>query len=375
MNIQPAHDKLNQHLSYLEQDKDNINLLVQISDLYLETGDLVKAQNYLDKASAINREACLGHQGLLHINRGQFSQAKEHFLEALAHIDTPALRYNLGFTHFITYELEEAWNILSPILEGEHYPEAKLLMARILHRQDELEEAIDLVEEVLEHNPADAEASGLLALLYFDLNEDDLALDNANHALLLNPDNYDAQLVRVMLRLATSETTVAEVEHLLTIKPQDSRLWFALGTAHMNQGDLESAESSLQKAIEIYPDFYDCQIALGWCQLLNNHLMEAQNTYQSASEIVPELADSWGGLALVHALQEDFLQAQQLIKKSNKINPDCFLTEIAQVIYFNHKNPKRAKEHLINALKNKKISVSEKLAFIIEEMHGSDQLH
>lgn len=375
MDTQAVQEQLNRHLGFLAQDQNNLALLIEISDMYIELDDLESAQKYLETANSIDRDACLGHQGLFHLNQGQFSQAKDCFIEALNHIDTPALRYNLGFTHFITYDLDKAWDILSPILEGEHYPEAELLMARILHRQDSIEESISLVEHVLEHNPDDAEALGLISLLYLDLNEEELAKESCSRALELNPENYDAKLVNIMIRLMTQETSVEEIEALLQISPQDSRLWFALGNTYMTQGDMESAERTLKKAIEIYPDFYDCHIALAWCQLLNDHITEAHETYQNAAELIEELADAWGGLALIHALTEDLAQAELLINKAKELNPECFLTELAESIYFNHTNPEKAQKHLLQALNNTEIPISEKLNFIIEEIQSKQQVH
>lgn len=375
MSIQPAHDQLNRHLSFLSQDENNLTLLVKISDLYLELDDLDSAQQYLDRASAIDRIACLGHQGLLHLNKGHLTEAQKNFTEALLHEDTPSLRYNLGFIHFVSSDLESASQTLSPIINGEHHPEAKLLMARVLHGQSDLDHALELVNDVLTHNTEDSEALGLLALLYFDLDEGELAAQVSRRALTLNPHNYDAKLIDVMSRLASQEATTEEIESLLHINPDDCRLWFALGSVHMSQGTLDLAEHSLQKAIEIYPEFYDCYIALGWCLLLQDNLDEAFNVYQIAANLVEELADSWGGLALVYALKEDFVLAESLIQKSRELNSDCFLADIAESIYFNQKNPKKAKEHLVNALKNSDVPASKKLAFIIEDMQGSTLLH
>lgn len=375
MSNQQLQDKLSRHLSFLAQDENNLTLLVEISDLYLELNNMESAQTYIEKATAINREACLGHQGLIYLNQGKCSQAIECFLEAINYVDTPALRYNLGFSYFITFDFEKAWEILSPILEGEHYPEAELLMARILHRQDSMEESISLVEHILEHNPNDAEALGFLALLYFDLNEEELAKQTSIQALVFNPENYDAKLVNMLARLMTQETTIEEIKELLQINPQDSRLWFALGSTYMTQGDLKAAENTFQKAIEIYPSFYDCYIALAWCHLLNDCISDAHETYQNAVELVDSLAEGWGGLALVYVLNEDYIKAKQLINKANDLNPGCFLTEIAESIYYNHLNPKKAKKHLVKALKNTEIPISEKLAFFIEDIQGQQQLH
>lgn len=375
MHNQELQDKLDHHLAFLAQDKDNISLLIEISDLYQELNDINTAQTYLDKANSINREACLGHQGLLYLNQGLLDQAKTCFNEALTYGDSPALRYNLGFCHFMTYEFENAWAVLSPILDGEHFADAELLMARILQRQDALDDAIHLVENILTHNPNDVEALGLLSLLYFDLNEDTLAKQTAQKALAINPEVYDARLVDILTRLMTQETTIEEIEDLLQINPQDSRLWFALGTTYMTQGNLESAKMTLQKAIELFPGFYDCLISLAWCQLLSNQIDEAQTAYQNAANLVEELADAWGGLALVYALKEDFIKAEQLIDKANALNFGCFLTEIAESICFNHTTPQKAKEHLIKALKSPDVPISEKLAFVMEDIQNQEQLH
>lgn len=375
MSNQQVQEQLNRHLSYLEQDKNNLNLLVKISDLYIELDDLDAAQDYLNQANDIDRIACLGHQGLLHLNRGQLSQAQENFIEALMYEDTPALRYNLGFIHFINSELENAATVLSLVIEGEHHPEAKRLMARVHHGQGELDQALDLTKNVLIHDAIDADALGLLALLHFDRDENEQAIQVANQTLELDPDNYDAKLVHSMLGLTTQETTVEDIEKLLQVNPGDCRLWFALGSAHMNQGDFERADYSLQKALEIYPEFYDCRIALGWCALLQDELDDAFNTYQIAAHQVAELADGWGGLALVAALKEDIQQAEELIQKAKTLSSDCFLAEIAEVICFNLTDPLKAKEHLVETLKKTGVPVSEKLAAVIEELQEPVQLH
>ncbi|CEG56211.1 tetratricopeptide repeat protein [Legionella fallonii] len=366
MHTQQMPDTLERYLSFLKQDENNLSLLVEISSLYLEHDNLELAQSYLDKAKAIDHDACLGHQGLLYLSQGQLPQAENCFVEALKYMDTPALRYNLGCIYFINQDLEKAWEVLAPLLDGDHHPEADLLMARILHRQDSMDEAISLVENILELNPNDAEALGFLSLLYFDLQEETLAKETSIRALELSVDNYDAKLVNIMIRLMTQETSIEEIETLLQISPQDSRLWFALGTTYMAQGEFNSAESILRKAIEIYPEFYDCYISLAWCQLLNDHINEAQKTYENAAVLADELADAWGGLALVHVLKEDLVKAEQFIDKANGLEPECFLTEIAQSIYFNHKNPEKAKKKLVKALKNHAMPINEKLSLFIE---------
>ena len=367
--------RLNKLLSLLSEDENNLQLLIEISDLYLELEDTESAQIYLDQANAIDREATLSHQGILSLKQGHLAEAQQYFSEALTHFDTPELRYNLGFIHFMNSELEQSWEILSPLLEGGHFPGAELLMARILHRQDEIEQAIGMIEVILQHNPDDADALGFLALLHFDLNDEVLAKEISKRALAIDPENYDAQLVNIMLNLMTQEASLEDIENLLKVNPQDSRLWFALGNTYMAQGDLESAKNTLQKAVDIYPGFYDCHMALAWCQLLSNELNAAHETYQNAVELADDIADAWGGLALVYGFSEDLVKAKQLINKANELNPDCFLTELAEVIYSNLQEPQKAPKELVNALQNHELGISEKLSFVIGELQKGGTVH
>ena len=375
MSSQSLRDKLAENLALLSKNDNNLVLLLETCDLYQQIGELKQAQMYLDRAKSINRHACLGHEGLLYLSQGELKHARECFQEALYYLDSPALRYNLGFCHYMSHEFQLAWEVLAPLLEHEPFPEALLLMARILHRQGAIEKAVGLVEELLELDPSDGDSVGLLSMLYFDLKEEDLALKTAALALELNPENYDAKLVRVLSRILSQETSIAEIEELMKFNPHDARLWFALGNNYMTQGDLDAAEYTLKKGIDLHPEFYDCYIALAWCQLIRDDLDEAEETYQDAAGIVEELADAWAGLALVYALKEDFWKAELYIDKANELNSGCFIIEIAESVYFNHKNPKQGKEHLLKVLTNNQLPIGEKLAFVMEDLKEVELLH
>ncbi len=285
-------EQLARYLSFHQQDQHNIAILLDISLLYADLNDLEAAQEYLNKANALDRIACLAHQGNLYLQRGLLTEAKNSFLEALTYQDTPALRYHLTYTCFLLRHLEEAEQTIAPLLH-QNDPMAKFLYARILHQKQQIMPALKLVQEVLELNPHDADALGLMAIFYLDLGKEELAKKFCHKALSLNPDNYEAKLVNLLLRLVTHETTINEINALIQTNPHDSRLWFALGNSYMVEGDFLSAEDALQKAIDNTPQFYDCYIALAWCQLTRDKLSAAQATYQQALAINSNLADAW----------------------------------------------------------------------------------
>ncbi|MFI4962599.1 MAG: tetratricopeptide repeat protein [Legionellales bacterium] len=339
---QNLQETIEKHLGFLSQDEHNLNLLLEITSLYRQIGDLDSAQIHMDKANALDREACLVHQGLLYIKKSQVALAKECFIEALSLADVPAIRYNLGLCYYLSYEFEQSYTVMAPLLDEERqHPEAMLLIARILHRQDSLLEAVTLIQKVLAQNSQNAEALGFLSLLYYDLGEALLAKDTCLEALELSPDNYDAQLIHILSKLATKDSSIEDIEALLHINPKDPRLWFALGTTYTAKGDFDSAECTFKKAIELFPDFYDCYIALGWCLLIKNDLDEAEEIYELALQVEAELAEAWGGLALVSALREEFWKIDPLIEKAEQFSTQCFLCDMALSLYDYKKNPEK----------------------------------
>ena len=215
-----------------------------------------------------------------------------------------------------------------------------LLKAQILHHQQKTNEAITLLEQ-LDHKSS-AEVSGLLALLHFD-NQDALQAELfSNKALTLNPTHYEAQLVQMLLKALKNQATLDEINTLIQINPQDSRLWFALGSTHMRHLNIPAAEQAFSQATLIWPDFYDSWICTGWCHLLQDNLNKAEMAYKQAKNIDIETADGWAGLALVKALRNDMAEAEKQLQQSDALDPKCFLAEITRIILANQSNPDEA---------------------------------
>jgi len=335
--VKDNEEQLTKYLNYLEQDPTNFNLLLSVCDSYRQLGDFSKAQQYLDKAKAIDSESCFALQGFIDFNKGNFSQAKDALRKALNKEDLAILRYSLALCHYSLDEITEGIEILSPLLaKGSANFDAELLMAKLLREQGRLNEAIQSLETTLERHGPSAETLASLAEIYFDCEETELAENAAEQALILAPDNYNARVVLLLLRLVEGKTKACEIEKLIAKEPMDARLWFALGSTELREMKLQEAEKSFLKAAELEPLFCDNWISLGWCQLFLNKLQEAKTSYQQALTINEESAEGLGGLALVASLKKDLADAELLIAKANKLDPHCFLATIAQIIYKGH---------------------------------------
>lgn len=368
MSQQEMQDQLERYLELLKQDEHNTSLLLEIGCLYIDLDHFDQAQQYIDKATAIDPKSCFMLQGYLHAKQGELDETITNFKQALSHNDDPEIRYNLAGAYYLKRDFESALEVLLPIKEAEHPASVQILMGRIYYQNGVFDEAIAILTQCISKAPNEAEALSLLSLIYLDNHNEELADQFSHRALKLDPTLYDARLVQVMLGLMTQETDINELKALLELNPNDSRLWFALGSTYLTQGELPSAIVQFQKTLEIHPEFYDCYIALAWCQLLTDQITEAHETYQNAISIDDDLADGWAGLAIIYALNEDLEQAEQLINKANSIDEDCFLTQIAQVFYLNYKNPEKAQKHLLETLSSQNCSASEKLAMVMAEL-------
>ncbi|CDZ77049.1 cellulose synthase subunit BcsC [Legionella massiliensis] len=370
-------EKLTQYLHFLEQDPNNFNLLLSVSDSYRQLGDFASAQLYLDKAKKIDSEGCFAQQGIIDLNLGHFEEAKDALHKALLKEDLPILRYGLAVCYYSLQEINKGIEVLSPLLaHGSSTYEVELLMAKLLHQSNRLDEAVKSLETTIENHGQSGEALALLAQLYFDGNEVELADDAAKQALVISPNNYEAQILRILLHLTDGDATLEQINKLLAKETKDARLWFALGTIHLRELSLHSAEEAFLKAAELEPLFCDNWISLGWCQLFLDKLSEAENSYKQAIQIYEESPESWGGLALVYALRGEIQKATTMIKKAKDLDSHCFLADIARIIVSQHSDPDEAGKQFNQTFPAVADKINAAMAIVLAEMDNrSSTLH
>ncbi|MFC3909496.1 tetratricopeptide repeat protein [Legionella dresdenensis] len=321
--------KLELHLLYLEQDENNPNLHLSISGYYRALGNLESAQHHLEQAKTLSGLPFWKHEGVLALDSQHFEQAIKAFEHALAEEDNANNRYNLAFGLYLHGEAEQALAVINQIPEQQKHESGEFLRARILYALRFMKEAIFVLESL--YNPEDAAIIGLLAILHFDNGNAEKAHKYSEQALALNPENFEATLTSVLLRTLDKQATASEVEELIVSYPQESRLWFALGTIYMTNMKLPAAEKAFLQAAKYHPEFYDNWISLGWCYLLQDNITQAKNAYGNALKL-SDAADGWGGLAVVHALTGNFADAESAIQKTRTSDLHCFLAAIAEVI-------------------------------------------
>ena len=367
-------EKLGRYFSYLAEDKKNVNLLLSISDCYRALSDWVSAQRYLDDAIRASGQPFWTHQGFLYQESNQMPLAKEAFTLAVTEEDTTINRYNLGFCLYLTFEFSQALSTLNTPKNNQPPPLYTLLTAKILHHLQRIEDAITLLEQLLIQHESEPEAAGLLALLHFDNHNEERAELFANLSLALSPNNYDGKLVSILLKTVRNEVTLAEIESLRSVNPEDGRLLYALGTTHMRHMNFPAAEQAFFQISQIWPFFYENWIRYGWCHLLQDNLEKAEWAYQQAVIIDEKNADGWGGLALASALRNHMIQSEKWLEKAHLFDSGCFLAAITRIILANHIDPEQACKQFNTSLPEIASEINTMLSRAIHALNANEKI-
>lgn len=216
-----------------------------------------------------------------------------------------------------------------------------LLKANLLHHQHAIEEAIEVLNALIETHGLHEDVAGLLALLHFD--DEQLAQADffSNQALRLNEAHKLGRLVALLLRTHRQEATPDDIKAHLAIQPNEARLWFALGTTELRDINITAAEKAFREACAIGPESIDHWIALGWVCLLQHDIESAQAAYQTVVTMDANNADGWGGLAVLCCLKQDNAKAclERIAPKDN----NALLPTLARFLLTNpiNTNPDR----------------------------------
>lgn len=113
-----------------------------------------------------------------------------------------------------------------------------------------------------------------------------------------------------------------------------------LGNLHFNQGHLQEAEVAYQKALEVFPHYYQALAALGRVRTAQQHYPEAVALYQEAVAIVPapDTIAALGDLFLLVGKQDEAEKQYALveyIEHVNEINQIAYTRQLA-LFYVDH---------------------------------------
>jgi tetratricopeptide (TPR) repeat protein len=152
--------------------------------------------------------------------------------------------------------------------------------ALFLSNAGQIDEALELIQQVLHDHPSSDEAHLTLAKVLIRANQHDKAQTALRQAIQLNPRLADAHFLLGGIQMMHKDYPAAEPTYLRTIslKPNHGRAHYLLGDCRLKQGKKELALAAFGDAVRYRPDFAPAQIELG-ALLLESGQREAALTH------------------------------------------------------------------------------------------------
>ncbi len=194
---------------------------------------------------------------------------------------------------------------------------ALLNRALELHRAGRLDDAGAIYQQLLTDSPGHADAEHLLGLVRFRNNDVDSAIRLIRDAVEHDPDNpiYHANLGNVLKDAGRLTDAIAAYRRALALRPGYAEIHNNLGFVLQASGMIEEAIGHYRKAITLRPADYRAHYNLGNSLFLIGKSEEAIAAFREAAILNPEFAATWDHLGTVlqrlgrHAEAENVLSS------------------------------------------------------------------
>jgi len=199
-------------------------------------------------------------------------------------------------------------------------------LARALqyHQAGNLAQAERIYRQILQVNPADANALHLLGMLAHQVGQNQTALDLIRQAVALLPHvaQFHSNLAEVYRTLGRWDEAAGCYREALRLRPDLPEAHYNLGLALEGQGRPEEALASFQEALRLRPNVPDAHNNMGNVLIPLGRLAEAEASYREALRLRPDCAETLNNLAGVCRDQGRVDEAIACYRKAIAARPD-----------------------------------------------------
>jgi len=227
---------------------------------------------------------------------------------------------------FQTSRKSQGERLADPKDKIELYNDIKI--AQFLVTEEKMEQAENMIQNVLERDPAVLEARYILGNIFSKQEKYEEAIDEYSKALSIDPEYYDAifGIALAYKKSGNTEEAIVGFQRLLGIDPKDTKPHFHLGDLYELQGKLDEAISHIKSAVDLDPEGPVFRNNLGALYLKKKMYAEAEKEIRTALSFersVP-IQNAHFNLAVLHEARGDIDQAVVEYKKEQETSPFNF---------------------------------------------------
>jgi len=196
-------------------------------------------------------------------------------------------------------------------------------LALLSHQSGDLSNAATLYRQVLQFDPAHADALHLLGVLTFQTGDHETGLALIRQAISVNPSAavFHNNLGVYLKELGRLTEAVASYQEALTLNPQYVDALSNLGIALRDQGRHAEAAEACRQALRLNPRHTEAHGNLGLILKDQGQLAEAVECYREALKLNPQFVDALNNLGIALGDQGNFAEAAEYHRRVLHINP------------------------------------------------------
>ncbi|MEX1227437.1 MAG: tetratricopeptide repeat protein [Marinobacter sp.] len=320
---------LTQLQQLLDEEPEFQPALVLKGDLLFQTGQQQEALDHLlynTRRYPENRQMGTLYGRML-IGEGQLQAAQDEFKRLIDQFpNVPGLRLSHALVALENGETDLARQELTKLIEqGQHSSEAHYYLGRIADEEGDIESAIGYYDRVKDSNhylaalarvsalraqsgnldealanlrnlrektPDNAEGLWLLEInLLLDMEQNDQAMDAANEALAVYPENVRIRYARAMLHDSEGQFDEAEqdLRAILRQEPENAVALNALGyILTTRSARFDEAQALIERALSLDPENPAILDSMGWVLFKKGETTKALDYLQAAYEAFPD---------------------------------------------------------------------------------------
>ena len=199
----------------------------------------------------------------------------------------------------------------------------KLAQAKALHQQGQLREAVRLYQEILQDDPACAEALHSLGVAALQAGQAGQAAKLIKRALDVSPAEaaYWGHFGIALTQLNRLDEAIAAYTRAIELNPRNAEALSNLGNTLQRQGRLDQAVQVYRLAMKVAPRYAQAAYNLGIALKAKGSLTEAAQAYRTAVAVKPDYDRALTNLGNVLQELGEFEDAIAAYRRAVEINP------------------------------------------------------
>ena len=177
----------------------------------------------------------------------------------------------------------------------------RLNLAIAYSKNDQLDQAVQILADLVKEHPDYAQAHLNLGILYTQQQRYREATDEFQTAMKIDPANDAARAscIKSLIILGQLDEALPMAEEHLRRNPRDAEALYLLGAVQRQRGQYAEAEPVLSKAVALQPDYYDSRYDLGFSLAKLGRRAEARVQLERALNLKPDSSEARFQLATV----------------------------------------------------------------------------